>query len=298
MGNPVVASLIEFVYGASTVEFAIGSTVTGWDNSGGNLAIPGSATPIPTIAPTPTPTATPTATPVPKFVSMADGPEIASYSVSSMGCTRIQDVAFDGTNLWMLCGGGLDQINHREASLFKLNPTTAEKLAEYSISTYEEPYIMNYGGGRLWITSVNGVFRIFNIGTESIENQPSPGGVIYNAIFDGENVWALHANSPGIIVTTAGFTLNSICGSWCGELVSDGNYVYIADYAGGTPKLYKLRKSDGAVLETYTSGDFEVGAGISDLMYDGTRIWTGGLATDGTYYWTAGGTTLIKRTLE
>jgi hypothetical protein len=211
-----------------------------------------------------------------------------------MGCSKIYDLAFDGSSLWMICALS------SQPSLFKLDPNTAEKLAEYPMQVYmPEPYTMNYGGGRLWITDQNGGLKNFDIGTGNISNYPSPGSVVHNAIFDGDNVWALHGNSNGAIVTTAGFSLNSICDNWCEELVSDGNFVYLSDQTGSGPRLWKLRKSDGALLETYTSTDFEVGGGqTGDLMYDGSRIWAGGLATDGTYYWTGGGTTLSKRILE
>ena len=205
--------------------------------------------------------------------------KISTTTMTSVGTytsgASAGSLCFDGTSLWVGCG----------TNLCKHTVATGALANTYALGFTVIGGIC-YDGTNLWVTGISGGNAII------AKITPSTGAVagtytvatgntsVTAPCFDGTSVWVGEYNSgtfakvniaTGAVTVTANiYQVSALC--------FDGTNVWATNYS---TNLYRIRTSDGAILNTYDS------TGLSS-----TRP---GFCFDGTYLWLVGSTNTIAR---
>ncbi|NRA11331.1 MAG: hypothetical protein HRT57_05175, partial [Crocinitomicaceae bacterium] len=195
--------------------------------------------------------------------------------------TNIQDIAFDGTYLWV---EGVDeyfihQISPVDGSIVKSIPTSVQK-----------PYGLTFDGACLWladnqnkiiqrIDTANGnVLQSFP--TPVLPNNSYPGGLAW----DGQNLWhndmLLSANDSTYKLNATGQVIQSYqgFGTYSQGLTWDGQYLWSTD--NPSREIYKIDVATFSVMDTINAPGGQYPNG---LAFDGQYLWVANNDADSIY---------------
>jgi len=174
--------------------------------------------------------------------------------------TRIEDLAYDGTNLWA--------TDYYDDIIYKLDPVTGEVLD--SIYTPRDgPQGLAFDGNYLWGSDSTTIYKIEVTTGEVLSTFDSQN---YQGLaYDGGYLWGseLYGDIYKIDPTT-GVVINSFRapgGSWPDGFTFDGTYLWLVDSLDD--EIYKLDPVTGEVLDSiYTPRD-----GPQGVAFDGNYLW-------------------------
>ena len=118
-----------------------------------------------------------------------------------------EDMAFDGTSLWI--------ANFFGNNVTKLQPSTGKVLATFPVGN--RPWGVAYDGANVWVTNVLGdsVTKLRASDGKKLAIVPLPfGATAFSVAFDGANIWVVnsgfgqpHVLAPSVYVLGITFTL-------------------------------------------------------------------------------------------
>ena len=198
---------------------------------------------------------------------------LGSNQVLLPGANNISNVLYDGTNLWAV-SFGTNQV-------FRLNPGTGE-VSSTPLTVGVRPEFALIVGDFLFVaaTGDNTVTKI-NTKTNAVTATITLSGAsnISNLIYDGTKIWAISFstaevysfNPTSLDVST---TVLPVGNNPVKSLIV-GDFLFVAATGGNT--VTKINTKTNAVVANIELPD---ASNISNLIYDGTKIWA-------TSFWTA-----------
>jgi YVTN family beta-propeller protein len=198
---------------------------------------------------------------------------LGSNQVLLPGANNISNVLYDGTNLWAV-SFGTNQV-------FRLNPGTGE-VSSTPLTVGVRPEFALIVGDFLFVaaTGDNTVTKI-NTKTNAVTATITLSGAsnISNLIYDGTKIWAIsfstaevYSFNPTSLDVSA--TVLPVGNNPVKSLIV-GDFLFVAATGGNT--VTKINTKTNAVVANIELPD---ASNISNLIYDGTKIWA-------TSFWTA-----------
>ena len=208
------------------------------------------------------------------------GHSVKKYDMFSSGSSRgsdggIQDIVYDGTNLWIAMSRALASP---DGYVLKFNSTTeAVSLTITGQTNVNGLSLANYYGTKYILSAYAGIAGTsqwskinINTGMFTSYNFPAVNGYritndnlfVYIASYTNGNITKFDINTGAIVATwTSGPNLNAIA--------YDGSYVWVV---GGDNAINIHDKNTGTIVCNLTSGM----GGNTCLFYDGANMWTVG----------------------
>jgi hypothetical protein len=198
--------------------------------------------------------------------------------------TALDDIAFDGTNLWV--------EGYCTNLLYKVSPVTGATLKTIPTSICKT-YGLEFANGNLWVadngnhiiqqvdTANGNVITSFSSASECSTSYPT------GLAWDGQNLWQ---NDPNSGTTTAydttykttatGQLIQSYfgIGTYITGLAWDGKFLWLSD--NGSVVLYKIDVSTFTIIDIVSAPG---GKYPNGLAYDGQHLWVSNNASDSIY---------------
>jgi len=193
----------------------------------------------------------------------ATGNKLGTYDVGDYPIALVSD----GSNVWV--------ANKKDSNVMALSTSDGQNTNTYTTHPADrQPVALEFDGTNIWIGSHWGQLDIFKAADASevvsytglgyISGLASNGEYVYNtAWYDGGFPTDVKKYSVSGEIWSADSSLAEVLVS---SILHEGENLWIS--ASVENKVYKLRASDGSLLDTY-----EVGDGPVDLAFDGTNIW-------------------------
>ena len=212
-------------------------------------------------------------------VSLAAPGDVVTSFPTPAGCPS--GLAWDGQYLWL--------ADWREASLYKIDPTSGKVLASIPAPCFK-PQGLAWGHGRLFVsdcqTFVNeyqaGVVYVLDPETETVETSyTTPGPSPRDVGFDGQYLLVVddkedkvYKLNPDDGTTITSFDAPDRNGQ---GLCFDGNSLWVTDRI--RDEIHMVTADEGIVVMTlYAPGPYSCG-----LAWDGRYLWNADFATDTIY---------------
>ena len=166
--------------------------------------------------------------------------------------------AFDGENIWIA-------HNHMD-TVTKMRASDGTVLGTFAVGA--APQGVAFDGTNIWVANLNSnnVTKIRASDGALLGTYPV-SGTGNSVVFDGENIWV--SNTTGNRLTKLrpdGSFLGTYSASAPRGLTFDGANIWTANSGANT--VTKRRANDGALVGTYTVGNFP-----TDVAFDGRNIW-------------------------
>lgn len=178
-----------------------------------------------------------------------------------------QEIAFDGTNTWVLSKNP-DQLWKRRAS-------DGANLG--TIGTSDDPSGIAFDGAHIWVTIRDFSRKVIKIRASDnvILGQFALASNPYAVAFDGANIWV--TNDADNTVTKLRASDGAILGTFFAgtqpwRIAFDGSNMWVTNSSTNT--VTKLRASDGAIV-----GTFPV-VNPFDIAFDGANVWVTNLSAN------------------
>jgi hypothetical protein len=177
------------------------------------------------------------------------------------------EVAFDGTNIWVVNGAG--------NSVTKLLASTGAVVGTYAVGN--QPNGIAFDGANIWVAN--------NASDNVTELLASSGAVVGTYVvgrrprgiaFDGTNIWVANQGDSSVtkLLASTGVVVGTyvvVDGGDPAGVAFDGTNIWVVNNA--LDSVTKLLASTGAVVGTYTVGFTPNGPPIEGVAFDGTNIW-------------------------
>jgi hypothetical protein len=215
-----------------------------------------------------------------------DGSILATTSLTP-ATTPLDQMAFDGTDIWVPMGGGT-----LDAAVYVVNAAAAI-IHMFTAATHQHstPAAILYDGTDMWILCNAGagpgalkqtVYKMSLAGAVlgHVTGSSNSGlETIPELCFDGTSIWFTDAEGNLWQVNAAACTLTNelAYGTYpdpnsTGQLqgcLFDGTSIWFNDASSGAPgTIYKVNPATGALIATFASGQ-----GPGSMAFDGTNIW-------------------------
>ena len=195
----------------------------------------------------------------------SDGASLGTFNVGPGPLA----LAFDGTNLWVANSGA--------HSISKINVSDGSVLGTFG-SLNGSPQALAFDGSSIWVGAARGFSKggfIYRFALDG-SSLGSFGSIeAFGMIFDGTNIWELHASSGDALLIKRGtdgterdhFFLYGTPHA----LAFDGENIWATSgpslqYHGNT--VFKVRASDGLVV-----GTVDIGGEPAGMAFDGVSMW-------------------------
>jgi hypothetical protein len=166
-------------------------------------------------------------------------------------------MTFDGENIWV--------GNSLVGTVTKLRATDGKNLGTFNLGGANA---LAFDGTYIWVTGGNTVTRLKKDGTQA--GTFNVGSGPFGIAFDGANMWIPNNSSGSVTKLRAKDGANlgtfSLGGDSPWAVAFDGEDIWVT----GTPDVFELRASDGAILDKFHDppGSFTEG-----VAFDGANIW-------------------------
>lgn len=195
-------------------------------------------------------------------VSVIDAPSGAvtkTINVSGSWGSSPNDLAFDGTRLWITFEGGV---------VVAFNPTTGAKVAEVDLSASNVDGLAS-DGTYLWVAAQDNVYKV-DEATATLTATIAASGVFADELsIDETHVWFTDSSGFLRFIDPQTNVLDPTpitVGQTPDGVVTDGTYVWVANEDSGT--ISQVSIATKAVVKTITVGDTP-----KDIAIDGTSLW-------------------------
>ena len=196
----------------------------------------------------------------------SDGASLGTFNVGPGPLA----LAFDGTNLWV--------TNSGTNSISKINVSDGSVLGTFG-SLNGNPHGLAFDGSSIWVGTARGVFKgsfIYRIGLDGTALGSFGNSDTFGVLFDGANIWELHANGSDAVLVKRSGTDGRQLGSFAlfgtpQALAFDGDNIWVTSDptpTHPTNNLFKVRASDGAL-----SGTVDIGGQPAGMAFDGVSMW-------------------------
>jgi hypothetical protein len=182
--------------------------------------------------------------------------------------TSPEEVAFDGTNIWVTNFGA----SPGAGSVTELSASTGAVVGTYPIGN--NPQSVAFDGTNIWVTNnvSSGTVTELLASTGAVVGTFSVGSFPRGVAFDGANIWVANSgNGSGNTVTKVLASSGAVVGTFSvgnnpQSVAFDGANIWVANSNGNT--VTKLLASSGAVV-----GTFSVGQNPVAVAFDGSNMW-------------------------
>lgn len=192
-----------------------------------------------------------------------DGTIIGTYPVGDYPSALVSD----GTNIWV--------ANNKDGNVVGLGVFDGQKTYTYTpLGDKRYPVDLEFDGINVWVGSHWGQLDVFKAEDTTEVAKFAKLGYMSGLTTDGEHVFHTAWHSGGLPSDVKKYAVSGKI--WSVDLDLDEIMVSGILYERGhlwvaasvEDKVYKLRASDGALLNSY-----EVGDGPVDFAFDGTNVW-------------------------
>ena len=166
--------------------------------------------------------------------------------------------AFDGENIWV--------ANNHMNTVTKMRASDGTVLGTFAVGA--APQSVAFDGANIWVGNLNSneVTKLRASDGALLGTYPV-GGSGNSVVFDGQNIWV--SNTTGNRLTKIrpdGMFLATYSAAAPRGIAFDGANIWTANSGANT--VTKRRATDGALVGTYTVGNFP-----TDVAFDGRNIW-------------------------